>query len=118
EIGKVLTAARDAGATFASWVMLRLPGPVQQIFEERLREALPLRAEKVLRRVREVRGGKLYRSKFYERGTGEGNYAEAIAALFEQTAKRLGLSVGSSADVKISSTFERPLARGAQLPLF
>ncbi|WP_394820839.1 radical SAM protein [Pendulispora albinea] len=134
EIGDVLKAARDAGATSAGWVMLRLPGPVAAVFEERLRAALPLRAEKVLRRVREMRGGKLYRSTFHERGRGEGNYAQMIATLFERTARRLGLSTShwsedmrrgagstpppTSPASKFSTTFERPLGKGPQLPLF
>src|SRR5207247_827872 len=50
DIGDVLKAAREAGASFASYVLLRLPGAVKEVFEERLRASLPLRAEKVLRR--------------------------------------------------------------------
>jgi len=118
EMGDVLKAARDAGATSAGWVMLRLPGPVQAVFEERLRAALPLRAEKVLKRIREMHGGNLYRAEFYKRGTGEGNYADAIAALFERTTRRLGLESAPWSGVKFANTFERPLGKGPQLPLF
>ncbi len=91
EIGDVLRAAKDAGATFAGYVLLRLPGPVKDVFEERLRATLPLRAERVLRRVRETRGGTMYDARFGTRGTGEGVYAESIAQLFAQTAHKLGL---------------------------
>ena len=118
DIGEVLRAARDAGATFAGSVLLRLPGPVKEVFEERLRASLPLRAERVLRRVRETRGGKMYDARFGARGKGEGAYAEAIASLFEQTAQRLGLATraGSEGDARgIPATFRRP--RG-QLALF
>src|SRR6185437_8744165 len=52
--------------------------------------ALPLTAERVLHRVRETRGGKLYDSRFGVRGRGEGTYAEAIHALFETAATRAG----------------------------
>ena len=52
-------AARDAGATHASWQLLRLPGSVKAVFEERLRAALPAQAERVLHRIRETRGGAL-----------------------------------------------------------
>jgi len=86
----VLRAARDAGATWAGTVLLRLPGPVKEVFSERLRAVLPLRADKVLRRIRETRGGKLNDARFGVRGTGEGAYAEVIRALFERTAKDLG----------------------------
>jgi DNA repair photolyase len=91
EIPSVLEAARDAGATSAGCVLLRLPGPVAQVFEERLRAALPLAAERVLHRIRETRGGALYDPRFGVRGRGEGPYAAAIQALFETTARRLGL---------------------------
>lgn len=117
EIGDVLTAARQAGARSAGWVMLRLPGAVKDVFEARLREALPLRAEKVLRRVREAHGGSLYRAQFGVRGRGEGNYVDAIAALFEGTARRLGLAVEHPRE-PVTRTFERPLAKGPQLALF
>jgi DNA repair photolyase len=109
EIGDVLAAARDAGATHAGCIVLRLPGPVKQVFEERLRERLPLRADKVLRRVREMRGGMLYDPRFGKRQTGEGPYAEAISRLFEETCRRLGFetSVARLAEPP-PTTFERP----------
>jgi DNA repair photolyase len=122
EMGDVLKAAKEAGASFASYVLLRLPGAVAPVFEERLRASLPLRAEKVLRRVRETRGGKLYDTRFGVRGTGEGPYAEAIGALFDGTARRLGLAFGDGAwnERRAATTFERPFAvKGKrQLPLF
>jgi DNA repair photolyase len=90
DLGHVLRAAREAGATRAGRVLLRLPGAVKEVFEERLRASLPLRADRVLRRIRETRGGKLYDPRFGTRGTGEGPYAEAIATLFDQTAQQLG----------------------------
>ena len=115
DMGEVLRAAQAAGATRAGMVLLRLPGPVKDVFEERLRAALPLRADKVVRRIKETRGGKMYDARFSVRGTGEGPYAEAIAALFEQTCAKLGLSSGSRHDEPEGSTFRRP--RG-QMALF
>ena len=113
-LGHILEGARDAGATTATYVLLRLPGPVKDVFEARLRATLPGRAEKILGRVRETRGGKLYDSRFVVRGRGEGPYAEAIGALFWTTAKRLGLkaTLGPRAD-----TFRRP-SQSPQLELF
>jgi DNA repair photolyase len=115
EMGEVLRAARDAGATHVGTVLLRLPGPVKEVFAERVRAALPLRAERILRKVRDTRGGKMYDSSFEKRGHGEGPYAEAIAALFEQTAQRYGLKVGHSREGDEGTTFRRP--RG-QMGLF
>lgn len=120
EIGRVLEAAAAAGASHAGTVLLRLPGSVAQVFEERLRAALPLRAEKVLRRVRETRGGKMNDSRFGVRGHGEGVYAEAIHALFASTAKRLGLVPHEMGQAfrAARDTFERPPKKGSQLGLF
>jgi DNA repair photolyase len=115
DLGEVLRAARDAGAQYAGSVLLRLPGPVKDVFEERLRAALPLRVDRVLRRIRETRGGKMYDSRFSVRGKGEGPYAEAIGKLFEQTAEKLGLATRRFADETSPTTFRRP--RG-QLALF
>jgi DNA repair photolyase len=90
DIPKILAAARDAGATRAGCVLVRLPGSVKQVFEERLRAALPLTVDRVLHRIRETRGGRLYDPRFGTRGRGEGTYAEMIRMLFETTAARLG----------------------------
>ena len=91
EIPSVLAAARDAGATSAGCVLLRLPGPVAQVFEERVRAAMPLAADRILHWIRETRGGALYDWRFGVRGRGEGPYADTIRALFDATARRLGL---------------------------
>jgi DNA repair photolyase len=115
DMGEVLRAAREAGAEHAGTVLLRLPGPVADVFESRLRASLPLRADRVLRRIRETRGGRMYDSRFGVRGRGEGPYAEAITALFEQTAARLGYHTGDREDESVPLTFRRP--RG-QLALF
>lgn len=90
DIPRILSAARDAGATYAGSVLLRLPGSVKAVFEERLRAALPLSADRVLHRIRETRGGRLYDPRFGARGSGEGIYARAIGTLFDTWARRLG----------------------------
>ncbi|MBX3192930.1 MAG: PA0069 family radical SAM protein [Labilithrix sp.] len=108
DIGEVLEAARDAGATHSFYVLLRLPGSVKLVFEKALREKLPLRAEKVLRRMREAHGGKLYDARWSVRGSGEGAYAETIEALFTRTAKRLGLSHDEMNRYDEPATFRRP----------
>ncbi len=94
DIPKILAAARDAGATRAGCVLVRLPGSVKQVFEQRLRDALPLVADRVLHRIRETRGGQLYDPRFGVRGRGEGVYADAIERLFDTTAARLGFERG------------------------
>jgi DNA repair photolyase len=114
---RVLEAAREAGATSAGWTLLRLPGAVAPVFEERVRVALPLAADKVLHRVRETRGGtKLYDSRFHVRTRGEGVYAEAIAGVFAATVKRLGF-LDLVVERDLPSRFCRP-AKSGQLSLF
>ena len=73
-------------------IVVRLPGTVKEVFEERVRAALPLRADRILARTREVRAGKLNDPRFGTRQTGEGQYADTIAQLFDRTARRLGLT--------------------------
>lgn len=107
-LGEVLKAASEAGATHAFYVLLRLPGAVKDVFEARLRQNLPLRAEKVLRRMREAHRGKLYDSAYGTRQTGGGQYAEMISALFERTARRHGLSHDEMRRYEIPATFRRP----------
>jgi DNA repair photolyase len=114
-LGDVLTRAADAGAKHAFFVLLRLPGPVAVVFEKALREKLPLRAEKVLRRLREAHNGRLYDSTFGKRGRGEGVYADTIRMLFERTAKRLGLAdneMRPEEQDELPSTFRRPSKNG------
>jgi DNA repair photolyase len=120
EMGVILEEARAAGAAHAGTVLLRLPLAVAPVFEERIRAALPLRAEKVMRRIREAHGGKLYDSAWGVRGRGDGPYAKTMFALFERTTRRLGLEtswmetdVGAGAE----PTFRRP-PRDGQLGLF
>lgn len=117
DVPRVLEAAAAAGAQSASMILLRLPGPVQQVFEERVRAALPLAAERILARTREVRGGKLNDPRFGARMRGQGRYADAVRTLFETSARRLGLSTEQRQGPE-PSTFRRPTDGGAQLRLF
>jgi DNA repair photolyase len=114
-MGEVLEAARSAGAGFAGYVLLRLPGSVKEVFETRVRAALPLRADKILHRIRETRGGKLYDSRWGVRGRGTGLYADAIEKVFDSAVKRLGFNQEHREAAK---TFQRPAKATAQLSLF
>lgn len=91
ELPSVLEAAADAGATFASLILLRLPHGVKEIFEAWLEQHALERKDKVLNRLREMRGGKLYDADFAVRGRGEGPWADQLQALFRVARDRLGL---------------------------
>ena len=113
QLTEVLSRARDAGAQHAFKMALRLPAEVREVFEGRLRAALPGRADRVLNAIREIRGGKLNESRFGARFRGVGPRWKAIDDLFELQARRLGLNT-LRRDPKPDS-FRRP---NAQLPLF
>src|SRR5260221_9961486 len=92
DIPGLLQRAKDCGATKAFMNMLRLPGSVAPYFEQRLREKLPTKADRVLNRIRDARAGKLNSSVFGERMRGKGQYWEAQHKLFEVYSKRLGFN--------------------------
>ena len=89
---KKVEDSREAGATSAGFVVLRLPWAVAPLFERWLEERFPDRKEKVLNRIRDLRGGKLYDPQWGVRARGEGIFAEQIAAIFEVTCRKLGFN--------------------------
>lgn len=91
EVPAILQAASQAGASSASYTVLRLPGAVSQVFEDWLQEHYPERSSKVLGRVRQVRQGRLSTPEFRNRMRGSGEYAEQLRELFRVTRKRFGL---------------------------
>ena len=92
EMPQILAAAKKAGEEWAGKVILRLPWAVAPLFERWLDEHFPDRKDKVLNRVRDLRGGKLYDSRWGVRGRGEGLFAEQMSALFDVTCRKLGLN--------------------------
>jgi len=113
EMPKILEAARDAGASSAAFVVLRLPWAVAPLFERWLEEHFPDRKDKVLNRIRELRGGALYEAEWGVRGRGRGIFAQQIEAIFDVTCRRLGLN---ERDRHLSAAAFR--RRGAQASLF
>lgn len=92
QIPDVLRRAADAGARFAGYVPLRLPGSVATVFIERLRETMPLAVGKIESRIREMRNGRLNNSQFGDRMHGQGEYWKSIKSLFEISVARYGLN--------------------------
>jgi DNA repair photolyase len=114
DIPQLLKRAKEAGASKAFMTMLRLPGSVAEYFEQRLRERLPTKAERVLNHIREARDGKLNSSEFGERMRGKGEYWKALERLFDVHCARLGFNLareGSYAQ-SVQSSFRRPSAQG------
>ncbi len=92
ELERILEACRARGARRAGTILVRLPHEVKDLFVEWLAHHYPDRKERVLARIREARGGKLYDSNFGKRMRGEGRYAEMLRARFDVAARRLGFN--------------------------
>ncbi|MFM1770809.1 MAG: hypothetical protein RJA22_3338 [Verrucomicrobiota bacterium] len=92
EIPAILEAAAGAGAQWAGYVMLRLPHGVGPLFEDWLARHFPERREKVLGRVRALRGGRLNDPRFGSRMRGAGAFADQAEALFAVASRRHGLA--------------------------
>ncbi len=114
EIPAVVAAAAAAGAKYASYTVLRLPLAVGPLFEQWLTQHLPGQKEKILNRVRDIRGGKLNESEFGKRMRGGGIFAEQISRLFKVACRKAGLE-GRAPELSTKS-FRRPDER--QLTLF
>ena len=114
EMPAILQAAADAGATAAGYTLVRLPYGVAPLFENWLATHFPDRKEKVLNRVRAIRGGKLNESQWGSRMHGEGIFADQISRMFAVARRKAGIQDNGRG--LSTAAFRRPL--GAQLPLF
>lgn len=116
EIEKILQAVSEAGAKQASYVLVRLPHEVKDLFREWLEQHYPDRAQHVMSLIMQMRGGREYDSTFGKRMKGEGNFAELIATRFYLACKKYGLNVKSDPPLT-TSLFKRP-SESSQLDLF
>jgi DNA repair photolyase len=91
EIEKILHAAKEAGARGANYIVVRLPWEVKTLFRDWLLEHFPDRADRVMQRIQDMRGGKDNDSRFSTRMKGEGLWAQLIRMRFDTTAKHLGM---------------------------
>src|SRR5471032_1446825 len=92
DMERVLEACAEAGATNASYIVLRLPWEVAPLFKDWLAAHFPDRADRVMSRVRDMRGGKDYDSNFSTRMKGEGLWADLLRQRFHKAVRRLGLN--------------------------
>jgi len=114
EMPRILEAAAAAGAQFASYVVLRLPFGVASLFEDWLARHFPERKEKVLNRIREIRGGLLNDPNFGSRMSGEGIFADQINQMFHIARRKAG--IGEGGPRLSTAAFRAP--PGPQLELF
>ena len=115
EIERILAAAREAGASEAGYVLLRLPLEIKELFREWLQTEFPHRAAHAINILRSMHGGKDYTPEWGVRQRGRGPYAEQIGLRFRLAVKRLGLN---ERNCKLRmDLFQRPVMKGGQLPL-
>jgi DNA repair photolyase len=117
EMEAILAAAREAGATSAGYVLLRLPHEVKILFREWLKDHYPERAKHVMSLINQARGGKDYAAEFGVRMRGTGPYAELLRTRFELAARKLGLSPASDRHELDTSLFRPPTPVASQLTL-
>ncbi|PPD28790.1 MAG: radical SAM protein [Hyphomicrobium sp.] len=115
EIETILKAARDAGATEAGYVLLRLPSELKELFREWLATEYPNRADRVIKLLRTMHGGRDYVAEFGERQRGAGPYAEQIGTRFRLALKRFDFN--QRRQILRTDLFRRPAAQGGQMVL-
>ncbi|MFZ7089688.1 PA0069 family radical SAM protein [Primorskyibacter sp. 2E233] len=116
ELEAILEAGRDAGAGAASWIMLRLPREVAELWQEWLEEHYPARKTRIMGHLRDMHGGEVYSSTWFARMRGEGPYAQILAQRFDRAVRALGLDAPQPS--LRSDLFKVPPQAGDQLTLF
>ena len=110
-IAQILQRARDVGARQAFLQPVRLPAEVLPVFEQRIAEAFPDRANRIWSAIQQIRGGKKNESEFGARMTGLGPRWAAVKTLFHAECRRLGLNA-EDPERHHRTTFRRPTAQG------
>lgn len=110
DLEHILQAAADAGARSAGYIVLRLPWEVSPLFQQWLATHFPDRAERVMGRIRDMRGGKDYKADFGTRMRGEGIWADLLAQRFKTAMRKTGLDKRQLEFGRLDCTqFRRPL---------
>ena len=111
EIESVVGRAAAAGAVHATWILLRLPHELKQMFIEWLEVHMPDRAGHVMSLLRQAGGGKVYDNRFGVRQRGRGPYASMINQRFTTACKRNGIISGRNREWLDCSQFRPPAGR-------
>jgi DNA repair photolyase len=116
ELPRILEAARQAGATAASYILLRLPLTVEPVFVEWLHRTRPLQADKVMGRIQQTREGKCNNSEWGKRMVGSGPIADQIRNMFQVFRQKYGLD--GKLPAHNCEIFKPPPSASGQLRLF
>lgn len=117
DLEAILEAAAQAGAHTASYTLIRLPHEVKDLFREWLAAHFPDRADHVMHRIQDIRGGKDYDARFFHRMKGQGVFGELIRQRFDITCRKLGIDRRDQAALR-TDLFRVPPKAGAQGDLF
>ncbi|HXU93977.1 MAG TPA: PA0069 family radical SAM protein [Gallionella sp.] len=115
ELENILQAAHEHGARTAGYQLLRLPYELKDLFKDWLVTHYPLKAEHVMSRLREMRGGKENDSEFGSRFSGSGLFSDLLSKRFHMACERLGLNLE---DTSLDTLRFKPPVRGGQMQLF
>jgi DNA repair photolyase len=127
ELEAILIRAHDAGAERAGYILLRLPRELRGLFDEWLDVHAPDRKQRILNRIREMRGGDLYQSEFGTRMRGTGAASELLQTRFHLACRRLGFTIDGRTSHRrtldtgrftVPATPPRAAAAAGQLALF
>ena len=109
DLEHIIQAAADAGAQSAGYIVLRLPWEVSPLFQEWLNTHFPDRAERVMSRVRDMRGGKDYDAAYGTRMRGQGIWADLIEQRYRLAMRSSGLAARAHRFAGLDcSGFRRP----------
>ncbi len=111
---QVLEAAREAGATYASYIVLRLPNELNAVFQDWLMAHFPDRAQRVMNRIRDLHGGRDYKADFATRMRGTGIWADLLRQRFYKSADRLGFSYHRYNELVLDTSQFKPPARAVK----
>ena len=114
ELETILKASREAGASWAGYVFLRLPHELKELFQGWLEEHEPLKAEHIMNRIRDSRGGQAYQAQFGKRMSGEGIFADLLKQRYQLAMKQLAFP-GSS---ELNTSLFKQNTTKAQFELF
>jgi len=119
ELEAILQASAEAGATAATYILLRLPLELKGLFAEWLNVHAPNKAKRVLSLLSQSRDGQLYDTEFGTRMTGVGVHAKLLSQRFRLACKKVGLAPANPGEFKLDTTvFTLPARSGDQLVLF
>lgn len=119
ELEAILAASAEAGAASATYILLRLPLELKDLFAEWLQAHAPNKAKRVMSLLSQSRDGQLYVSEFGTRMTGSGAHAKLLSQRFQLACKKLALNPAEPGGFNLNvDVFSCPVRSGDQLALF